>query len=254
MRNHKFDGAVDALTPEQLEEAVAMYLAANPDAVSTGDAEGEEKTDPVEQVRQNADRRDADISAVGQEEIPGMHNEIKTLLAEIDKLKGAGDMNADAESEDPDNPDKTDGDSSNGCDNPDKVDGDDTMDPAVDTQHKMDAADAEKTFGEMYSICQMAEKLNLDGFIPRSVNDGKKRIIAAINPKMKLDGKSAAYISGAYEIACQQVLNRKTTAEKMRKVIGEKNHMDGVTGESAASQARERMVGRLVNNGKGGNE
>ena len=252
MRKKRVDGVVETLTPEQLEAAVAMYLAANgaDSGASTQDDEGEEQTDPVEQVRQNADRRDEDIASVGAEEIPGMQEDIKTLLAEIDRLNGANDMNAD-EGDDPDktdedeDPDKTDED-----DDPDKMDDDDTQDPKVDTTVKMDSV--ERNWAEMYSICQMATKLGLDNFVPRSVMDGKKRIISAVNPKIKMDGKSRSYIDGAYDAAVQAALGRKSVIDKARKVVGNGNarRTDSAQGVSGAEAARQRMIGRMQNKGK----
>lgn len=236
MRRKRKDGVAETLTPEQLEAAVAMYLAAKEadPGVSVQDDGEEEQTDPVEQVRQNADRRDEDISSVGAEEIPGMQEDIKTLLAEIDRLNGANDMNADeGEGEDPD-----------------KTDGDDTQDPKVDTTVKMDSV--EKNWAEMYSICQMATKLGLDNFVPRSVMDGKKRIISAVNPKIKMDGKSRSYIDGAYDAAVQAALGRKSAIDNARKVAGNgsSRRADSAQNPSGAEAARQRMIGRMQNKGK----
>lgn len=261
MRKKRVDGVAETLTPEQLEAAVAMYLAANGagSGAGTQDDEGEEQADPVEQVRQNADRRDEDIASVGAEEIPGMQEDIKTLLAEIDRLNGANDMNADEdddpdkadESDDPDKTDEDDGpDKADGEGDPDKSDGDDAQDPKVDTTVKMDSV--ERNWAEMYSICQMATKLGLDNFVPRSVMDGKKRIISTVNPKLKLDGKSRSYIDGAYAVAVQTALGRKSAVDKARKMVGGGNarRADSAQGVSSAEAARQRMIGRMQNKGK----
>lgn len=247
MRKKRVDGVAETLTQEQLEAAVAMYLAANGGDVGAGtqDEGEEEPADPVEQVRKNADRRDEDITAVGVEEIPEMQEDIKTLLAEIDKLNGANDMVADEE-EDPDkadeedDPDKTDED-----DDPDKTDGDETQDPNVDNTVKMDSV--ERNFAEMYSICQMATKLGLGNYIPRSVMDGKKRIISAVNPKLKLDGKSRSYIDGAYEVAVQAALSRKSAVDKAKAVMGtgSNRRTDSTQNMSSAEAARKRMINRM---------
>ena len=64
------DGA-GMLTPEQLEEAVEMYMAAHQEDFPVIDeGENPEEKSPVEQIRENTDRRDADIEAVTAEEIP----------------------------------------------------------------------------------------------------------------------------------------------------------------------------------------
>lgn len=116
-------------------------------------------------MRQNVDRRDEDISAVGVEEIPAMQEEIKTLLDVIDEMKGNADMNTDDGDDDPnqtqqdegDDPDKTDDDDPEKT--PDNMDDDETQAPAEDKNMTMDSV--ERNFGEMYSIVQMASKLGL---------------------------------------------------------------------------------------------
>ena len=247
------DGA-GILTPEQLEEAVEMYMAAHREDFPTADeGEGQEEKSPVEQIRENADRRDADVSAVTAEEIPQMHEEIKTLLGEIDKLQGANDVTgADGagclpnrdEGEPAADPDKQDADDTD----PDKTDGDDTQAPAEDTSMKMDAA--ERTFADMYAICQMAAKLNLDGFTPRSVLDGKKAIIRAVNPKVRLDGKSREYVDGAYEAACTAIASRKSTSAQKAKAYGTmKVDSAAFSGESEAEKARKRMIENMRKRG-----
>ena len=247
------DGA-GILTPEQLEEAVEMYMAAHREDFPTADeGVGQEEKSPVEQIRENADRRDADVSAVTAEEIPQMHEEIKTLLGEIDKLQGANDVTgADGagclpnrdEGEPAADPDKQDADDTD----PDKTDGDDTQAPAEDTSMKMDAA--ERMFADMYAICQMAAKLNLDGFTPRSVLDGKKAIIRAVNPKVRLDGKSREYVDGAYEAACTAIASRKSTSAQKAKAYGSMNvDSAAFSGESEAEKARKRMIEKMRKRG-----
>ena len=265
------DGLAETLTPEQLEAAAAMYLAASQDT-NTDDDEGND--DPVERVRQNADRRDEDISAVGEEEIPAMQEDIKTLLDVIDAMKDGDGTNTD-DDDDPDNqddddPDNTDGDddpdnqddddepdstntdddddpdNQDDDDDPDNTDGDETQDPKDDKSLTMDSI--ENRFAEMYSIAQMANRLGLSGFVPRNVMEGKKRIIKAMNPKLKLDGKSRAYINGVYDSTVQAAKTRKTAVEKARKLVGTGNRsrMDS-SSESNASLARKKMIGGLTN-------
>jgi hypothetical protein len=251
MKKKKLDGMASALTPEQLEAAVAMYLAANPEvSAATADGEGEEES-PLERIRQNADRRDEDIDAVGVEEIPEMHEEIKTLLSEIDQLQAQNDMTGD-EDDDPTNTDEGDdpentGNSDEGCD-PDKQDDDDTQDPAVDPAVKMDGM-VERKMAEMFAIGRMAAKLNLDGFTPKSLLDGKCQIIKSVNPKLKLDGKSRAYIEAAYDLACDQIRHKKTPASQISKVYGTPaNRADG-RGASKAEESRDRMIKNMTKKG-----
>ena len=248
MRKKRRDGLAENLTPEQLQAAVDMYLAAHPDAVTQQD--DDEQQDPVEEVRQNVDRRDEDISAVGVEEIPVMQEEIKTLLDVIDEMKGNADMNTDDGDDDPnktqqdegDDPDKTDDDEPEKT--PDNMDDDETQAPAEDKNMTMDSV--ERNFGEMYSIVQMASKLGLTGYVPRSVLDGKKRIIKAINPAVKLDGKSRAYIDGAYNAAVAMAGSRKNAAANTKALLGNGTKRQDSAGISSAEAARRNMVNRQL--------
>ena len=248
MRKKRRDGLAENLTPEQLQAAVDMYLAAHPDAVTQQD--DDEQKDPVEEVRQNVDRRDEDISAVGVEEIPAMQEEIKTLLDVIDEMKGNADMNTDDGDDDPnqtqqdegDDPDKTDDDDPEKT--PDNMDDDETQAPAEDKNMTMDSV--ERNFGEMYSIVQMASKLGLTGYVPRNVMDGKKRIIKAINPAVKLDGKSCAYIDGAYNAAVAMAGSRKNAVANTKALLGNGTKRQDSAGISSAEAARRNMVNRQL--------
>lgn len=82
--------------------------------------------------------------------------------------------------------------------------------------------------------------------------DGKKQIINAVNPKMKLDGKSREYVNGAYQVAVQQAMNRKTVAANMRKVLGKKDggRMDSSNDVSGAYSARQKMINKMTKKGE----
>lgn len=249
MRKKRRDGLAENLTPEQLQAAVDMYLAAHPDAVTQQD--DDEQKDPVEEVRQNVDRRDEDISAVGVEEIPAMQEEIKTLLDVIDEMKGNADMNTDDGDDDPNKTQQDEGDDLDNTDDddpektdPSNEDDDETQASAEDKNMTMDSV--ERNFGEMYSIVQMASKLGLTGYVPRSVLDGKKRIIKAINPAVKLDGKSRAYIDGAYNAAVAMAGSRKNAAANTKALLGNGTKRQDSAGISSAEAARRNMVNRQL--------
>lgn len=248
------------LTPEQMQEAVAMYLAAQ--SVLPGDvATDEEDTppDPIEEIRQNVDRRDSDIESVSPEEIPVMQEEIKTLLDHIDELQAEKDMTTDSDEEnnqDEDEEQKADSDEEQNVDSDEenadsdeeeqKTDEDDTQATKEEKVLTMDSA--ERTFAEMFAISQMASKLNLDGFTPKSVIDGKKKIIRALNPSIRLDGKSKSYINGAYEIACSQAMKRISTDQQRSKAFGNQIRMDA-SGKSRSETSREKMIANMKKKG-----
>ncbi len=251
-KGRRFDSDA-GLTPEQMQEAVAMYLAAQ--SVLPGDiATDEEDTpDPIEEIRQNVDRRDSDLESIPAEEIPIMQEEIKTLLEHIDELQAEKDMTTDSDDEinqDSEEEENTDSECEENTDSDDEeqnTDGDETQAEKEEKILTMDSA--ERTFADMMAICNMASKLNLDGFAPRSVIEGKKKIIKALNPNIRLDGKSKSYINGAYEIACSQATKRISTDQQRQKAFGNQVRMDA-GGKSKSETARERMVANM--NKKGG--
>jgi len=251
-KRSRFDSDT-ALSPEQLQEAIAMYMAAQSvlpggTAVDEDDINGDEENDPVEEIRQNVDRRDSDIESVAAEEIPVMHEEIKELLNRIDELEAEKDMAADEDdienqdSDDEPNSDSDDDETNSDSDDDDTQNADSELDivdiPSEDKQVNMDSV--EKAFSEMMAISNMAAKLKLN-ITPRSIIEGKKEIIKAVNPGMRLDGKSKAYINGAYAIACNTALKKVSVDDQRRKAIGNKVRMDA-SGRSASEIAREKMI------------
>lgn len=257
-KGRRFDSDA-ALTPEQMQEAVAMYLAAQNVLPSDIVIDEDNTEDPIEEIRQNVDRRDSDLESVPTEEIPIMQDEIKTLLEHIDELQAEKDMAADSDDDinqdegeeqnaDSDEEQNVDSDEENtdSDEEEQKTDEDDTQATKEEKPLTMDSA--ERTFAEMFAISQMASKLNLDGFMPKSVIDGKKKIIKALNPKIRLDGKSKSYINGAYEIACGQAMKRISTDQQRRKAFGNQVRMDS-QGRSGSETARDRMVAKMKKKG-----
>ena len=247
MRENSFnlDGIAGGFTPEDLAKAIDMYLAAKQTAETAEDDAESQQEDPVEVIRQNADRRDADPENVSPDEIPVMQEEIRTLLGELDKLKGAEDMKGDEEEKAP-------------AADPGAV----AQEAAEEEEENLDSEEcgkdgqpiktdsAESVWSEMYSIVQMANQLGLNNFVPKSIADGKKQIIKAVNPKLRLDGRSREYIDGAYGVAVSTAMNRKTVAANMKKVLGnDAKRFDGAQGKSDASSARGRMIARLRKEG-----
>jgi hypothetical protein len=255
IKGRRFDSDT-GLTPEQMQEAVAMYLATQSvlpdDVIMDEDDNTEENNDPIEEIRQNVDRRDSDLESVPADEIPIMQEEIKTLLEHIDELQAEKDMTTDSDDEinqDNDEEENTDSTCEENTDSDDEeqnVDGDETQAEKEEKVLTMDSA--ERTFADMMAICNMASKLNLDGFAPRSVIEGKKKIIKALNPNIRLDGKSKSYINGAYEIACSQAMKRISTDQQRQKAFGNQVRMDS-RGRSGSETARERMVANMKKKG-----
>lgn len=96
-------------------------------------------------------------------------------------------------------------------------------------------------------LCRLGDKLHLDGMETMPVMQAKKKVVHAVIPGMRLDGKSKAYINAAFDIAKGKINGRKTVADQRRQVfnadsanaavrnVGKKNNPD---------EARDRMIQR----------
>lgn len=237
------------LTPEEMEAAIALFKAQKaaenvtgegsdggeetPGAVSAEGAEPE-KT-PIEQVRENVDRRDNEAEGMAPEDIIAAQKaDLDTLLKEIDKLQASQDMgetavdgegaeaNADAEGE-----------------TPAPAEGEKPEDKGVN----MDSVD--QRFKDRLDICRMADKLNLDGVENLSITEGRKKIIKAVNPKMNLDGKSEAYVNAAYDIAKDTFKSRKDTDTQRQQMAVSQARKDAAE-KPNSDTAREAMIKRMT--------
>ena len=239
----------EELTPEEMEAAIALFMAQKAAGQATAGAdndglpstEGEETTvekSPVEKVRDNMDRRDSDGGNMTPEDIIAEQKaDLEALLAEIDKLQASNDMNGDAINEPPAEPkepsaEQTGEESTTGAGEGEKEKG-----------VNMDSVD--RIIQDRLDICRMADKLHLDGVEKMSVKEGRMAIIKAVNPKMNLDGKSDGYINAAYDIAKDSFQERKTTDDQRKRMMDAKVRQDAKE-ESNSNSARKNMIARMT--------
>lgn len=265
MKNTHTDG-VD-LSPEQLEEAIALWKAKNatpgegeapaaapmidgdapepkaepaPDEVQPEPAPAPEAPAPagtsvedmVAMVKDRRDRRDCGTGLMQQQD-----EDIDTLLACIEKLlaeKTAPVPGADC----------LDGEGMEPVAEPAPIE--ENTDSSDDKSKSINADSADEIFRQRLSICRIGDKLHLDGLESKSIVDGKKAIIAKVLPTMRLDGKSRAYIDACYDLAVGEVSKRKdVTYQKQQMTANPPQHRnDGVSNMSMASVARQRMLDR----------
>lgn len=190
------------LTPEELEQAIALFKAQRDASSDMDGEEGEVKMDAedvINGVRERKDRRDSDEEQMDAEEIIAeQEGDIEALLEVIDELQAANDMSAtdgddpaenNDDGEDPD--DNSDGDDPDGNTDDDDLTGDGDEEGPVN----MDSVDrlVGKKLRDYLDVCRVADRLNLDGVEGLPLVDARKKVIAAVNPKLRLDGKSDAY-------------------------------------------------------------
>lgn len=251
----------EALSPEEMEQAVAEYKARKAKEAGAGDppaSDGEgtaeekpaaEEAEPAaeesgkspaeiaQMVKDRRDRRDNDpedvegckgVMAQQDEDIDMLLACLEKVLAE-EKTDGSGEEPPAAQEEPP-------------------AAAADNSDGSGDQSGSLNADSADEIFRQRLSICRVGDKLRMDGLENKSILDGKKAIIKKVLPDMRLDGKSTAYIDAMYDLAVNEVNKRKgTDYQRQQMAQNPAKHADSSENVSMARAARERMI-------KGGNE
>ncbi|MDR2359667.1 MAG: DUF2213 domain-containing protein [Oscillospiraceae bacterium] len=116
---------------------------------------------------------------------------------------------------------------------------------------KLDSAEIDAIVTERLKLGRLGDKLNLDGIEQLNPLDAKKRVIKAIKPDLRLDGKGEHYVNTAFDIAVEEFSSRKDT-EYQRKQMFNADGRNGAAQNSvgSAQSARERMIERMQNGGK----
>lgn len=242
------------LTPEELEQAIAMFKAQREGAAADEEDVKMDAEEIINGVRERKDRRDSEEEQMDAEEvIAEQEGDIEALLSVIDELQAASDMSAvdeDDTNNDEDDPNSDEDDSGGNMDEGDpeeNTDEDDTNEDEEDNPINTDSVDkaVDKRLRDYLDVCRVADRLNLDGVENMSLTNARKKVISAVNPKLRLDGKSDAYIQAAYDIAKQNVAGRKKVDMQRRNIMSKSNYdsMDSNAVSSAAS-AREKMIER----------
>lgn len=260
----------DGLTPEEIAQLVEEYKkrkeqrmqGQQPDNQPAADAEGEEDTpenqdegeetaaDPVQEVKENRDRRDAAGDCETMDEANGMiaqqDSDIQKLLDFIAQLQAKIDF--DEASSEETNTDEE----------------DDPQPEAAPAEEKkeeslnMDSIDA--IVSQKIELIRLGDKLHMDGIETMKPMDAKKAIIKKVNPNIRLDGKDKAYIDAMYDITKESIGKRKGVdyqrqQMQMRGDGMEKGARKAPDAQSAAAK-RAGMIARMDGTDKkeGGNK
>ena len=133
-----------------------------------------------------------------------------------------------------------------GDDEEENLDSEDDDIPSTDKQSvNMDAMD--KLVRDRISLGVIGNLLHMDGLeTMKSVTAAKKRVIKAIRPDMRLDGKSAKYIDVAYDMAVSEAKarNKKDTAFQKRQMFNKDSRSAKKIAKDSADAARQRMIER----------
>lgn len=249
--NRKKIAAFEERRKRRLDEAEAekeKEAAANADTDSEVAEEIKENSDTppadnekpsveerVSLIKDRRDRRDADGDAADLEAakaaIAEQDEDIEQLIEIVEELQAANDIAA------------TNTDTDNGGE--ENKDEDDKPDSG---EKPMDADSVDAVIAERLKLGRIGDRLNLDGLETLKPIDAKKRIIKAIKPDLRLDGKSKHYVNTAFDIALQELDSRKDTDYQRRQMFNADGRNRTNSGNSAMS-ARDRMIERMTNGG-----
>ena len=92
-------------------------------------------------------------------------------------------------------------------------------------------------------------KLGIQGLENMKLSAAKKTVIRAVNPSIRLDGKSEAYINGAFAIAMNTVNagSRKGTNYQKKQMFNRDSASRRAADSTSADAARARMIERRMN-------
>lgn len=274
------------LTPEQLEQATKEYKAkhsapAKEPAATDGDekeAPVVESTPPATEAVPAEEKKDSEpVAAPAAEEKPPVEEQVEalkdahkdadadmqklfdiidTLLAEREFKKSEGEQHATAPAAAED--------CGENCDEEEeaapaapaaemKEDGDDEAIPSTedgDLKGTVNADSVDRMVRARIQVGMMGQALNLDGLESMPLMAARKAVIKAVRPKLNLDGKSTAFVNAAYDMACDEIKDRKSkdTSYQKRQMFN-KDSAAVEADTSSASARRNEMIARQQKRG-----
>lgn len=116
-----------------------------------------------------------------------------------------------------------------------------------DKEERMDSA-ASRAIRNHMMMGRLGRQVGLKNLEYKDLKSAKIAIVKAVRPDMRLDGKSDAYINGAFDNAKKSIRARakKDTSYQKRQMFNKDSRDVGINKDSAAG-ARQRMIERLRN-------
>nr|DAN89131.1 MAG TPA: protein of unknown function (DUF2213) [Caudoviricetes sp.] len=253
------DGSAE-LTPEELEQAIALYVASkkndNPDTVSEGvpvaDSEDEPVNEGTEAVKEDESPSQEELVADIKSKCenislePDNAENTKTVLIslkdDLDKLLSAlGEELSESVVLDEDDKETGEGEL-------EKVDSEDSCKSSSEAKVEptINADSVDSIISEKLSICRIGDKLRMDGLEKLSIKQAKLAIIKKVFPTMRMDGKSNEYINAIYDMAVSQSNKPKGIEYQKQQMTSGRTaaRQDSSTNVSMAASARDRMINR----------
>lgn len=248
-KTNRQDG--EALTPEELNAAVEAFKQRRAERMGVGDSGGGEEQEsvaavndgPVEEpaahdegeqdmvqtVKDRRDRRDSE----------GDPQDLNGAMGVIDVLKAAGTVTDGEENENEDADGEEENADSDGC----QKDGE-GEEPKTDRKDRR--ADSATDFRELLRVVRVGDNLNMDGLETMSVKSAKKAVLRKLKPSLRLDGKSAAYVNAAFDMAVSELKSRKDTNYQRRQMMHQDSAVRPQKSIGSAAEARQKMIDRRM--------
>lgn len=202
------------------------------EGVTETPAPAEDNQDGVQMVKDRRDRRDAEGDPEDMDKAMGViaqqDEDIDTLLGIIDCLKAAN-VDLDGEDETP----------------AAEEDADDTNCDEDKPKENADRADSATDFRELLRVVRIGDRLNMDGLESMSVKNAKKAVLKKLKPSLRLDGKSAAYVNAAFDMAVSDMKTRKDTNYQRQQMMN-KDSKTTTKAVGSAADARQKMIDRRM--------
>ena len=115
---------------------------------------------------------------------------------------------------------------------------------------KLNSDSVDAVINQRIALGMIGRKLHMDGLEKLGIMAAKKRIVKAVRPNIRLDGKSDAYINAAYDCAVDEIQKRSHKGVKyQKKQMFNKDSRVEETGKSSVD-ARREMIERQINRNK----
>lgn len=245
------------LTPEQVQEAIALYLKNQTAAVDNEDpdtpdgaVDDAQPTDTggetpmtmeekIEAIKEHRDRRDSDNTPL-EDVVMQLDSDIDTLLEVIDELQAKEDFNTTQATD-------QEGLAEGGDEHKDE---DEENKDSSDSEAKtMNEDSVDRLVSEKLAVARIGDSVGLSGLEKVPLRKAKIAVIQKVNPNMRLDGKNDSYVNAAYAMACDSIGRMKSTQKQVKKMYNQ-DSAKPVTGTTSADEARQQMIKRRQNGGK----
>lgn len=125
-----------------------------------------------------------------------------------------------------------------------EVDPSETKIPAPTGEMNADSVD--RIVRTRIQLGMVGRTLNMDGLENLDILAAKKKVIKAVRPGIRLDGKSVTYINAAYDCAVDEIKksSKKGTSYQKKQMFNNDSRTASKPAKNSAASARQRMIDR----------